>query len=95
MAGVAKNWFTNRTNGIVMAVDSVDESFAKLVQVYPTGPTQNRMHNMPIAQYDTEFVRGFRPTTARDLGEESGPPQSFRQPANAAVWEEESDGTNS
>lgn len=72
-------WFVNKDSGHIVHVTGVDGSFARMQFDYGDGTA--RSFDMPIAQYDTDFVAIYRPATAADLSRETNP--DFRLPLNA------------
>jgi len=74
---MARNFFVNRTNNVVVRVAKVDANFA-IIETLTGNPGK---HMMAVAEYDTKFVETFRPATEADLAPIEG--EGFRLPANA------------
>lgn len=75
-----RNMFANRTSGALCRVDRVDASYATLSILTPS----QSKYMMPIKEYDTLFVRSWRPAELSDL-EALGDSEGFRYPANAPL----------
>lgn len=76
--GSARCFFTN-DSGSLAFVASIDEYFAHLQIVHRSGATSS--YAMPIREYDSKFVKQWRPATIADLRPLEG--SNFRLPANA------------
>jgi len=82
-----RNIFVNRESGTICIVDRVDENietgtgYAQLRIVLP----KESRYAMPLKQYDTEFVRTWRPATVEDLDRLISP--QYRPPYNDSEWD--------
>jgi hypothetical protein len=73
-----RNLFVS-SSGAIVRVERVDDSYATIVTLLPT-PAK---YMMPKKEYDTVFVRSFRPATEEDLEALNQEYKTFKLPANA------------
>lgn len=64
---------------VLIKIVDVDEAHAHQMSVSGHGGT----YDMPIKDYDTLFILGWRPATEDDMGSLGAPDDGFRLPANA------------
>jgi hypothetical protein len=72
------NLYVNKSSGSLIRVDRVDASFCTYSVLAPD-PSK---FMMPVKEYDTEFVKYWRPATDEDLEALNNSPR-IRLPANA------------
>lgn len=75
---MSKNLFTNNSSGAIVRVSRVDASYATVETLLP----KPAKYMMPIKEYDSVFIRTFRPATDKDL-EALDDKKNFRLPENA------------
>jgi hypothetical protein len=86
LTGRPRCWFVNVSSGAVAFVKEVGSYHAQLQIVTREGSTST--YAMPLVEYDSNFVKAWRPATVEDLRIHEG--QTFRLPLNAPPdWQDE------
>jgi len=74
-----RNLFANKGSGAIVRVERVDDSYATIATLLPS-PAK---YMMPLKEYDTVFIKSFRPATDDDLDRLNEKYKEFRLPKNA------------
>jgi hypothetical protein len=69
----------SRGNVQLIKVTAVDEAYARTFSLTEPG----RHYDMPVGEYDSRFIRTWRPATEEDMASLGSPDEGFRLPGNA------------
>lgn len=74
-----KSIFVNKGSGSIVQITNVDSSYAYIEVMFP----DRSKWAMPLLQYNTTFIKEYRPATAKDLEAIMKDSKNFILPENA------------